>query len=66
MGTATETKTARLTILVDPAKKRALEALCARQDLSPSQVVRRLLRDYLEFHGEKWTPSGSPDEDEPK
>jgi len=61
---AIETKTARLTILLDPAKKRALENLCARQDRTPSQVLRQLIRDYLDFHGEKWTPSGSLDEGE--
>jgi len=40
-----ELKTARLTVLIDPAKKKAFEALCARQDVTPSQVVRRLIRD---------------------
>ena len=38
-----ETKTARLTILLDPAKKKAFEQLCAQQDVTPSQVVRRLM-----------------------
>ena len=46
-----ELKTARLTVLVDPAKKKAFEALCARQDVTPSQVVRQLIRDYLAHHG---------------
>jgi len=46
-----ESKTARLTILIDPEKKRAFEALCASQDLTPSQVVRQLIRDYLAEHG---------------
>ena len=46
-----ESKTARLTILIDPDKKRALETLCAAQDLTPSQVVRQLIRDYLNQHG---------------
>ena len=46
-----ENKTARLTVLIDPVKKKALEELCASQDLTPSQVVRQLLRDYLETHG---------------
>ena len=53
-----ELKTARLTVLVDPAKKRAFEALCARQDVTPSQVVRRLIRDYLALHGVTFVPSG--------
>jgi len=45
-----ENKTARLTVLIDPVKKKALEELCASQDLTPSQVVRQLIRDYLETH----------------
>jgi hypothetical protein len=46
-----ETKSARLTILIDPVKKEAFEKLCASQDLTPSQVIRQLIRDYLEEHG---------------
>ncbi|WP_091641819.1 CopG family transcriptional regulator [Aquisalimonas asiatica] len=46
-----EKKTARLTVLVDPDKKRAFETLCASQDLTPSQVVRQLIRQYLREHG---------------
>jgi hypothetical protein len=45
-----ESKTARLTLLIDPAKKNAFETLCAAQDQTPSQVVRRLIREYLEEH----------------
>lgn len=46
-----ERKTARLTILVDPAKKKAFEGLCAALDVTPSQVVRQLIREYLAAHG---------------
>lgn len=46
-----EAKTARLTVLVDPVKKKAFEELCAEQDLTPSQVVRQLMREYLDKHG---------------
>lgn len=46
-----ETKTARLTILIDPHKKKAFEELCSLQDLTPSQVLRQLIRDYLDRHG---------------
>ncbi len=45
-----ESKTARLTLLIDPDKKAAFEVLCASQDLTPSQVVRQLIRDYLAAH----------------
>ena len=54
-----ELKTARLTLLIDPAKKAAFEALCAQQDLTPSQVVRQLIRDYLAQHGVRYVPSGT-------
>ncbi|MFT6590267.1 MAG: hypothetical protein ACI9I0_000092 [Rhodoferax sp.] len=53
-----ELKTARLTVLIDPAKKKALEVLCARQDVTPSEVVRRLIRDYLIEHDVTFVPSG--------
>jgi hypothetical protein len=46
-----ETKTARLTLLIDPDKKRAFEKLCASQDLTSSQVVRQMIREYLARHG---------------
>ncbi|WP_036595254.1 ribbon-helix-helix domain-containing protein [Ottowia thiooxydans] len=59
--TKLEQKTARLTVLIDPAKKRAFESLCAAQDVTPSQVVRKLIREYLHQHGVTWTPQ--PDED---
>jgi hypothetical protein len=56
-----ESKTARLTLLIDPAKKAAFEQLCARQDLTPSQVVRQLIRQYLAEHGVSYVPgSGGP------
>jgi hypothetical protein len=55
-----ELKTARLTLLIDPAKKAAFEHLCAQQDLTPSQVVRQLIRDYLAQHGVSYLPSGTP------
>lgn len=45
-----ETKTARLTVLIDPHKKKAFEELCALQDQTPSQVVRQMIREYLERH----------------
>lgn len=45
-----ETKTARLTILLDPRKKALFEEICAEQDLTPSQVVRQLIREYIVAH----------------
>ena len=46
-----ELKTARLTVLIDPSKKEAFEDLCRTQDMTPSQVVRRLIRDWMEDQG---------------
>jgi hypothetical protein len=42
-----ENKTARFTVLLDPRKKRLFEEICAAQDLTPSQVVRQLIREYV-------------------
>jgi antitoxin component of RelBE/YafQ-DinJ toxin-antitoxin module len=42
-----ENRTARLTILIDPRKKALFEEICSQQDLTPSQVVRRLIRQYI-------------------
>jgi len=42
-----ESRTARLTILIDPRKKEIFEEICARHDLTSSQVVRKLIRDYI-------------------
>ena len=50
-----ENKTARLTILIDPNKKQAFEELCNRQDLKPSQVVRQLIREYLDKHDTEYS-----------
>lgn len=58
---ALEDRTARLTILIDPRKKAVFERLCAEEDRTPSQVVRRLIRGYIQERtgGQPWTP---PDE----
>ncbi|MEP7311735.1 MAG: CopG family transcriptional regulator [Pseudomonadota bacterium] len=51
----TEERTARLTVLIDPRKKAVFETLCAAEDVTPSQVVRRLIRDYIEKQlGQPW------------
>ena len=55
-----ESRTARLTILIDPRKKAVFEALCADVDLTTSQVLRKLIRDYIEYRtGKPWKPEGS-------
>jgi hypothetical protein len=60
MAVALEERTARLTILIDPRKKAVFERLCAEEDATPSQVLRRLIRRYIEERtGERWIP---PDE----
>jgi Ribbon-helix-helix protein len=52
-----EERTARLTVLIDPRKKAVFEQLCAEDDVTPSQMVRRLIREYIERkRGYPWTP----------
>lgn len=54
---ALEDRTSRLTVLIDPRKKAVFERLCAEEDSTPSQVVRRLIRSYIEERlGRPWTP----------
>lgn len=60
-----ESRTARLTILIDPEKKRIFEEICAAQDLTPSQVVRKLVHQYTVANaGERslpeWLTAGNP------
>lgn len=58
---ALEERTARLTILIDPRKKAFFERLCAEEDATPSQVVRRLIRRYIEERtGRPWVPPEQP------
>jgi hypothetical protein len=54
-----EDKPARLTVLIDAEKKKAFEALCASQDITASQVVRQLIREYLAKHGIQPNGDGS-------
>jgi hypothetical protein len=54
-----ENKTARLTVLIDPARKDAFEKLCHAQDMTPSQVMRRLIRDFLTEHGVKFVSTAA-------
>jgi len=57
---AREERTARLTILIDPRKKAVFENLCAAEDLTPSQIVRSLIRTYIEERlGQPWTPDSA-------
>ncbi len=62
-----ENRTARLTILVDPVKKRIFEEICTAHDLTPSQVVRKLIRQYIiENAGDRELPEwlqGRPSSD---
>ena len=53
-----EQRTARLTILIDPRKKAVFEGLCSEEDATSSQVVRRLIRRYIEERtGRAWSPA---------
>jgi hypothetical protein len=53
---ALEDRTARLTVLIDPRKKALFERVCAERDTTPSQVVRQLIRRYIEEQtGKPWS-----------
>jgi hypothetical protein len=53
-----ENRTARLTILVDPRKKKIFEEICAIHDVTPSQVIRKLIRQYIiENAGDRELPA---------
>lgn len=52
-----EDRTARLTILIDPQKKKSLEDLCERLDTTPSQAIRQMIRDLLAKHEITWCAS---------
>ena len=62
-----EERTARLTVLIDPRKKALFERLCDAEDLTSSQVVRRMIRAYIEERlGRPWMPGeGDPISDGP-
>ena len=57
-----EHRTARLTILIDPRKKALLERLSAEEDSTVSQLIRRLIRAYIEERtGRAWDPDEESD-----
>ena len=58
-----EERTARLTTLIDPHKKKAFEELCTRLDTTPSQAVRQMIREFLDKHGAAWTPGDAGADD---
>jgi len=62
-----EKRTARLTVLIDPRKKAVFERLCAEEDAVASQVVRRLLRRYIEERlGKAWVPEKTESKPAPR
>jgi len=62
---AVEQRTARLTLLIDPRKKALLERLSAEQDTTVSQLIRKLIRDYIEERtGRPWAPDAEPEPEE--
>jgi hypothetical protein len=51
---------ARLTFLVGAETKSDLERLCAQEDLTVSQLLRRLIASYLDERGANVTSTPSP------
>ncbi len=59
-----EKRTARLTLLIDPKKKAVFEKLCSSEDVTPSQMVRKLIREYIEERlGPDWRDEVFREED---
>ena len=56
-----EDKPARLTVLIDADRKKAFEAVCAAHDMTASQALRQLIRDYLTRHGVQWAQGHDED-----
>ena len=55
-----ENRTARLTLLIDPEKKKIFEALCKQEDVTLSQKVRQFIREYVEERlGPDWRESSA-------
>lgn len=58
-----EKRTTRLTLLIDPKKKAVFERLCAEDDVTPSQMVRQFIRNYIEERlGPDWRDQVFSDE----
>lgn len=51
-----EEKAARFTILIDADKKKAFDDLCASQDVTSSQMIRQLIKEYLDHHEVQYAP----------
>jgi len=61
-----ENRTARLTILIDPRKKKIFEEICASHDVTSSQGVRKLIRQYIIEHaGDRKLPDWLKNRDSP-
>ncbi len=58
-----ENRTARLTIMIDPNKKKALDDLCTRLDTTSSQALRQMIREFLSRHNVAWTPDDTSNND---
>ena len=43
-----EDHSARLILLIDTTKKQVFDEICAICDLTPSQVVHQMIRDYVQ------------------
>ena len=41
---------ARFTFLLDPELKRQFEELCEQQDITPSQLLRQMIKAHLSEH----------------
>lgn len=45
-----ETRADRLTVIIDSREKALFDDICRDSDLTPSQLVRQFIRDYIVTH----------------
>ncbi|TFY97716.1 ribbon-helix-helix protein, CopG family [Ramlibacter humi] len=48
---------ARFTFLLDPELKQQFEELCASQDITPSQLMRQMIKAQLQQHARPARPA---------
>ena len=57
---STKQAAARFTFLLDPDLKQRFEELCAAQDITPSQLMRQMIKAQLQEHARPGRPQSAP------
>jgi predicted transcriptional regulator len=56
---STKQAAARFTFLLDPDLKQRFEELCAAQDITPSQLMRQMIKAQLQEHAKPARPQAA-------